>query len=116
VPVCPPGGPNAGQPVSEQPHGICPSGKTASEAPSPTGGPVVTPPTSGYVDRTGGVHSTPYQPPTTTNPTPGRGDSGPGATNTVPASQVPHPSTTVTVPSTMASPTTNPPAPPPPGE
>jgi len=91
-----------------------PSGKHASNAPKPTGGPVVTPPAGGYIDRTGAPHTTPYVPPTNTNPNPGKTDSGRGATNTAPPSAVPTPSATVTVPKTD-SPTTNPVAPPPAG-
>jgi hypothetical protein len=94
--------------------GVESCGKHASYAPKPTGGNVVTPPPGGYIDRSGHPHTSSYVPPPNTNPTPGKTDSGRGATNTAPASSVPHPSATATVPQTV-SPTTNPVAPPPAG-
>lgn len=77
------------------------NGKQAASRPKPSGGDVVTPPAGGYIDRSGHPHSSAYVPPTNSNPSPGKTDSGRGATNTTTA---PQPSATETVPKTSSAP------------
>ncbi|MDB5168995.1 MAG: hypothetical protein JWO41_351 [Candidatus Saccharibacteria bacterium] len=81
-------------------------GKDANFAPPVTKAtPVRTPPPGGYcprpVTKTSACSPTPYTPPPTANPSPGKGDSGPGATNTTPP---PHTSSPGPAPSNTSAP------------
>ena len=86
-----------------------PSGKHVSERPVPDA-PIVPAPPGGYVDRSGTTHTEPYTPPASTVPPAevGKGDSGPGAVNTVPSPTTSSPAAQVPV---TAAPTVAPVAP-----
>ena len=91
------------------PQGVCSHGKYASEAPSPTGGPVKQCP-GGYLSRDGVCHKGTYTPPPGgggSGGDSGHGDSGPGATNTTspPATSAPEdPLPTTTAPTVTPPP------------
>lgn len=101
--------PNGEKPFS---NGICPVGKHASQAPKPTGGPVITCSAGEHLSRSSNTcvaNAAPSSAPSSSSTNQGKGDSGPGATNTTTA---PSASATAPAPPKSSSPSSNPPKPP----